>query len=241
MRMILPMNAMALIFWLIIYQPVSADESEEIFMIGSENFDGIKDGEIPKDWWIEGGQKVGVENGHLRIIADPFIGSGKWCTVWTDIVVSGNAQISYDAHVLSSRNNGNNINFFLYYSDPSGKDLHATRAKRKDANYSLYHDMDGYIITFLNKEEHARIRIRRCPGFKLLKEDYGYHCNQGKTYHLKITKQGGLVTLDIDNGNYSLIAEDQKPLVRGRIGFRTYKTDYWVDNLKVVSISAKKQ
>lgn len=240
MRIITSGNAKALTLALILCLPLSDNLSAETFIFGSENFDSVKKGAIPDNWWVEGGQKVGVEDGHLRIKADPYKGSGKWCTVWTDIIVSGNVQISYDAQILSFRKKSNNVNMFIFYSDPSGTDLYASRDKRKDAKYSLYHDLDGYIITFVNKENRARIRIRRCPGFRLLIEDYWTHKLRGKTYHFIITKKDDFVTLNIDNGNYILTAEDPKPPVSGRIGFRTYKTDYWVDNLTIKSLSGKK-
>jgi len=228
---------MAVLFFILLCQSISRADYYNPLAIAMVTFDSIKDHQMPKGWWVEGGQNVGVESGYLRIKADPLIGSGKWCTVWTPIVVSKNVQISYDAHILSSRKNRNNINLFLFYSDPSGKNLHETRALRESAEYSLYHGLKGYIITFVKGEkDDARIRIRRCPGFKLLKEGNGYHCRRGNTYHFTVTKNKHEIIFDVDNGKYSLSAEDQSPLFIGRIGFRTYRTDYWIDNLKVTAL-----
>ena len=179
MKTRLLINAIILFLSIILGPFVNGDTSQNLNILGTEDFNTIETAKLPGGWWAEGGQKIGVEKGYLRIKADPLVGFGKWCTVWTDIIVSGDVQITYDAHVFSSRGNHNNINFFLFYVDPSGKPLDETRAARISAEYSLYHKLEGYIVTFVNKKEHARIRIRRCPGFKLLKEGKGYHCRKG--------------------------------------------------------------
>ncbi len=63
-----------------------------------------------------------------------------------------------------------------------------------------YHDLNGYIFTFLanGNPEKARIRLRDNPGFHLLSEQNKYHCKEGRTYHITIRKKGSLLTYMVD-------------------------------------------
>ena len=197
------------------------------------------------NWWIEGGDKVWIENGRLFMKA---IGSksrkSNVCTVWCKSEFPGNVQIEFDAHVISSPNNANNINFFLSYSDPDGVPLYETRRRRSTGKYKLYHQLNGYIFTFVNGEpgKHsdgvakARFRMRRCPGFHLIKENFGHYSRKGLTYHIKITKRGNRLTYEVD-GKIYLDANDNRPLAGGLIGLRTYSTFLWWDNIKVRKIN----
>ncbi len=45
------------------------------------------------------------------------------CTVWLNRQFSGNIQVEYDAHVIRSEGQKNNINFFFMYSHPDGTRL----------------------------------------------------------------------------------------------------------------------
>jgi len=154
-------------------------------------------------------------------------------------MISGDVKVSLDAHVLGSSAGVNNINLFLMYSDPSGKPLCETRDARASGGYDLYHPLNGYIFTFLNADEEdkgrARFRMRRCPGFNLLTETFDYHCRQGVTYHLEITKRAGAITFGVDGGTY-LEHEDPHPWNEGILGLRTFKTDLWWDNIRVERI-----
>ena len=121
--------------------------------------------------------------------------------------------------------------------------MYDTRQQRGSGKYTLYHQLNGYIFTFLNDVESkgggysdgsskARFRLRRCPGFQLIKENYGYHCRKGVTYHITITKRGNRLTHEVD-GKVYLIAYDCKPLPGGLIGLRTYSTFLWWDNIEI--------
>jgi len=196
------------------------------------------------NWWVEGGEKVWVQDDRLHVKAerDPVV-----CTVWCKQEFPGDVQVDFEAHVIRSPKEANNVNFFLCYSDPSGKPLYETRATRKTAGYRLYHQLNGHIFTFLNdfKKESgtypdgttkARIRIRRCPGFRLMAETYGYHCRRGVTYHITIEKRGGDIRFAVD-GKVYLRATDDRPLGGGLLGLRTYATYLWWDNIRVTALA----
>ena len=215
----------------------------------SDDFDGYRDGEAPgDDWWVEGGQQVSVENGRLRVKANP---EGKQqpgfvCTVWHRTPLSGDIRLSCDTQVLASTIGANNINFFLFYADPEGRDLFETRGEREDAGYAHYHALNGYIFTFLNDFRveggphpdggtFARYRMRRCPGFELLTETYASDCRPGKTYRVCITRRGGRLAFEVDGRTY-LEAEDPAPWAGGLLGLRTFQTDLWWDNIQVLRL-----
>jgi len=221
-------------------------------VVYEQNFDALPAGErLPDGWWVEGTERVWIEGGRLHMranaqgepAADRSNISGFAGTVWTDCILSGDVTVEVDACVLASHKGVNNINLFLFYSDPSGKRLEETRAARASGDYRLYHDLSGYIVTFLQDwpEERktdadgnplARIRIRRCPGFRLISERHAYHCREGTTYHIAFTKVDGKLIFSVD-GNVLAETVDAEPLSEGRLGFRTFRTYLWWDNLKV--------
>lgn len=200
------------------------------------------------NWWVEGGERVWVEDGRLHVKADPPEDSEDpyVATVWCHTPIEGNVKIEFDAHVVSSSTDVNNINFFMFYSDPEGTPLYETRDDRPDAGYRKYHSLNGNIITFLNDTRDAsqsvpldmrlsRIRIRHCPDFELLGETFHYHCRAGETYHVEIVKQGDFIRFHVD-GHYLIGVRDPEPWTEGLIGLRTFRTYLWWDNIRVTAI-----
>lgn len=223
-----------------------ANEGEVVFY---EDFEDGMD-----NWWVEGGVKVWVMDGRLHVDAEPGgerseQRPGYSCTVWCEEQFEGDLKIEYDAHVLYSQHEVNNINFFSYYSDPDGTPM-IEKAEERDENdgaYGQYHELNGHIVTFLQanrdedlqkppQERPARVRIRRCPGFELLDQTYSYECHANKTYHCQIVKRGPTLEFSVD-GNHLLTAEDDRdPLTEGLIGLRTFRTYLWWDNIKVTKL-----
>lgn len=213
-------------------------------VIFTENFNSYKEGELPSGWWVEGGQAVFVQNGHLLVKADPEKkhGSGYVATVWYHRQFSGDIRIQFDAHVVSSTIDANNINFFLFYSNPSeSATMYSTRNLRLDGSYNHYKNLNGYIFTYLNASGDntgkARFRMRRCPGFELIDENFAYQNSKGKTYHITVTKIGDELAFAVDGKVYLKKRDKKYNWEKGLIGFRTYQTILWFDNLKVVSLN----
>jgi hypothetical protein len=215
-----------------------------------ETFDDLPNGDLlPESWWVEGGQRVWIENGRLHVRANPKPDDeteSKVCTVWLDREFSGDIRVEFDAHVIASQRQVNNINFFFMYSDPTGRPLRESLTDRADASYRSYHDLNGYIVTFLqdvsNIEQRwpdgmpkGRFRMRRCPGFNLIDETFDYHCRQGVTYRVAMIRQGTHLSYAVDGVVYAE-AEDSNPLERGIIGLRTFGTELWWDNITVTAL-----
>jgi uncharacterized protein DUF6250 len=202
------------------------------------------------NWWVEGGQSVKVDDGKLYVKANPKIfnraKNGGVCTVWCKRKISGNIQIDFDVCVIDSEIKANNINIFMFYSDPTGESLEKSAHTRKLADYPLYHQLNGYIFTYLNDFKHesrlntdgsskARFRIRRCPGFKLINETFDYHAKKNRVYHVTISRKGKILTIAVD-GKVRLAAKDDNPLKAGYWGFRTFRTDLWFANVTIKNI-----
>jgi hypothetical protein len=197
------------------------------------------DGGLPDIFWLEGSEKVQVINERLYVDANPD-GNGESypvSTVWLNKMFTGDIQVEFDTHVLSSPDQEHNINFFFLYSDPSGVPLKESRHNRKTGDYKKYHELNGYIFTYLanGRPDTARFRFRDNPGFNLVKETNSYECKRGKTYHVEIRRKGNhiqylvddQVFLDEKDKDYNDIHQE------GLIGFRTWRTELWFDNLVV--------
>lgn len=199
-----------------------------------------------KNWYVEGGRSVEVKDGRLRIDADPAEiakdgSTGHLCTVWHRARIAGDVKVEFDVMVEGSVTNTNNINFFLFYTMPDGSSPEATTADRKYADYRDYHQLNGYIFTFLNAPENkaaARVRIRRCPGFRLLNETYAYHNRRNQVYRVTLIKRGGTLEFFAD-GQLLLTAKDDQPLADGYFGFRTFRTKLWFDNLVITRLDGE--
>lgn len=208
-----------------------------------EDFNSYADSSnLPAGWWSEGSKAVRIEKGRLRADANLDDNGEDYgtSTVWLDKMFSGDIRVEFDAHVVASEGDKNNINFFLLFSDPSGASLRQTRDGRADGQYGKYHKLNGYVITFLanGNPDKARFRFRDDPGFNLLQEEYTYECRQDKTYHIVITKKGNRITYAVD-GIVCLdkIDDAANPEHKsGILGFRTWHTDLWWDNIKVTGL-----
>lgn len=210
-----------------------------------------KDGVIQArhSWWNEGGERVWIEDGRLHVKADPEDANDpdEVATVWCTTPFSGNVRIEMDAHVVSSSIGANNINVFFLYSDPMGKPLFDSRESRADGAYRHYHQLNGYIVTFLRDRQeesgltpeghpHARIRLRRCPDFQLVNATYDeMGVKHGITYRLAIERKNGTITFEVD-GKQFLEWTDPDPLQEGLLGLRTFRTYLWWDNIRVVQL-----
>jgi hypothetical protein len=208
-----------------------------------EDFDPYPDGSaLPDHWWHEGSNAVRIEKGHLRADANLDHNGEDYdaSTVWLNKTFTGDLRVEFDAHVLASEGDKNNINFFFLFSDSSGTPLSQTRDERTDGKYGKYHKLSGYVFTFLanGNSDKARFRWRDDPDFHLLQENFAYECKQNKTYHIAITKQANRITYAVDGTIYlDKIDNVANPEHNsGIIGFRTWHTDVWWDNLKVMQL-----
>lgn len=211
--------------------------------IYSDQFDSFD------NYWAEGGESAWVADHRLYQKADPqvpgdgaAIDQGGVSTIWCRTPFPADVEIRVKACVVGSQVGANNINLFLSYAPPEGTTLWDSRGERANGDYTHYHELEGYIFTFIRDWKFtgewegadlpARYRMRRCPGFNLLTEKREGLCEQGKVYDLKIRKKGGQLSFSVD-GQLMLEATDPEPLAGGHFGFRTFRTELWWSKLEV--------
>lgn len=201
-----------------------------------------------EDWWVEGDMDVWAENNKIYVDIDkPGQSQGASGTVWLKKKHPKNIIITFKSCVLFSGIGANNMNLFFCYNHPSGNELITSKETRATGKYSLYHDLNGYIITFLNDypaesgkyedgSTKARIRMRRCPGFQLLIEDYSYHCQQNRIYDFKVIKYKNEISFFVD-GKLRLAWKDENdPWQEGLIGLRTFQSKLYWEDLRIFEI-----
>jgi hypothetical protein len=81
-------------------------------------------------------------------------------------------------------------------------------------------------------------RLRKNPGFQLLSENMDFVSKINVKYSFEIIKIKSSIECKI-NGTTVHKVMDAEPYNKGSIGFRTWNTRLWYDNLKVYSISEK--
>ncbi len=233
---------------------------ERIFGLGKTVFEEDFDRAEGARYWVEGNsEQVWVENG--RLVLDGNVAGSLVVTAFIDREFEGDLCFSYEAEVLASDTakgypeprDVNNLNAFIHYSDPEGRPLKETRGERADGGYRHYHELNGYIVTFLNghmaktREEPetvmerntGRIRMRENPGFVLRKEAFQEQSVAGRRYLLQFIYYQGELLFFID-GEYQLgfRASEDRRFDKGHFAFRTYATKMAVDNFEVREIDS---
>jgi hypothetical protein len=182
-----------------------------------EDFEGVVN-----RWRFDGRGRVWVENGRLQMDA-----TGVESTAWFTEEMEGDVLITYQAHILDPVE-AKNINLFLMATAPDGSDILKLYFT---GSYPEYHKVPNYIWTFTG----SHTRFRRDPGFVLLSEDKKTLPEPYKTYQLAVLIQDGLIRCFIDDRLVHSY-RDPNPYRKGKLGFRTFHTRLWWDNLRVYSI-----
>lgn len=241
----------------------SADRLEaegRTFLLGESVYEENFETPEAPGYWVEGDStQVWVESG--RLILDGNVEGTPVVTVFIDQEFEGDLYFAYEAEVLASNTasgypeprNVNNLNTFVHYSDPAGRDLKETRGERADGGYAHYHKLNGYIVTFLNgymanrREESemllevdtGRIRLRENPGFVLRKEAFQEKSVEGRPYQLQfIYHQGEFLFFIDDVFQLSFTASKTHRFDRGYFAFRTFATKMAVGQFEVRKIKS---
>jgi hypothetical protein len=208
-----------------------------------ENFEARPEtewGTLPPALWLEGegtGARARIAEG--RLLVDATAPKTYGATVWLDRELPGDVEVSFDVRVVDAVKAANNMNLLFQFRDPSGASLRETRAGRGDGKYARYHSerLAGTIVTFLanGKETEARLRVRQVPPFDpVAKEFNGYHARKDHTYHLRVVRRGERFSCYIDGQK---LIDEILPVGKGGpggyLGFRTWRTKLWWDNVIV--------
>ena len=94
------------------------------------------------------------------------------------------------------------------------------------------------MITFLanGTPEQARLRVRQVPPFDPVQYEYqGYHAQANRTYHIRVARQQAQLSVQIDDQPPHQIDLAAAGAEQGYLGFRTWRTRLWWDNLTVTA------
>lgn len=201
-------------------------------------------GTVPSGWWLEGaGVRTRIDDGHFLMDSTTGTGPG---TLWLDRELPDHVDVSFDVHVLDAIDEANNMNLFLGFRDSRGNPLRESWQERSDGAYEKYHSgqLSGTIITYLanGRPAPARLRIRSVPPFNpVLYEVSGYHARKGQTYHFEVIRDRRQLKVVVDGKSLAVVElPDQKGVQPGGyLGFRTWRTKLWWDNLVIRALEDK--
>lgn len=181
-----------------------------------------------KEWRDEGNSPV--EFTDSGIIVDSIHSDTKQSTLWCDKVFTGDLKVEFTARILPPEDK-NNINFFMFF--------HSDDKLSGMGEYREYHSKNTYIFTYLSRDSNdvTRFRMRKCPGFNLVHEEYlSGRILLNKEYLVSIIHRGNDFTYSV-NGKKILKYYDDKPYTSGRMGLRTFRTKIMWSNFKVYSLA----
>ena len=195
--------------------------------------------------WVEGSPDVGVKKNLLcvRTSRERDRGIRFVCSVFVRRIFEGDLLVTFEGRSVAAWSH-RNFNFFIHTMPRDGRDLYATRGERT-GDYPEYHVMDNYLFTCLPSERRNpdgsamfRYRMRRNPGFELMREEHGYRCEDGRWYRFEYLVHAGLVGVRVDGRDdqtYTWV--DRQALRRGYLGFRTYISDLEFRDLRVYGVT----
>ncbi|MFH1377148.1 MAG: DUF1961 family protein [Planctomycetota bacterium] len=197
------------------------------------------------DLWCEGSPDMSVENQKL-VLKTTFDRSPDCRFVMTAFIrkiFDGDLLVSFDAQDIDDQPH-RNFNFFLHTTNGDGRDVYETRNER-NGDYPNYHTMNNYLFTALNSDKtnpdgssQFRFRMRRNPGFLLMKEAFGYRCEAQRWYGFKYLLSNGTVSMTIDDlPEQTYQWRDPDPLRSGYLGVRTYMSHLSIRRLKVFRVT----
>ncbi len=191
------------------------------------------------DWIVEGAAAK-VHEG--RLVMNAVSGEPHFATVWCKKPFKGDTVIEYTVRVEKGK--GTNINFFVYGSEPDGSSVLKT-SKSRSGSYGEYHKINNYIYTFLNSrkgdKKQARVRFRKDPGFKLIKEAWLDPIKKGRDYRLTIVIQAARMRFYVDGRLVVDHRDEEKPHRKGHHAFRTWRTHMSADVFRVSRIVEAKE
>ena len=182
------------------------------------------------DFWSEGAPDVSVKDGSLivRTELQQHPQQHHTSSVFLKKVLRGDVLVRFQARSIHEQSH-RNFNFFIHTRHPDGRDLYATRGERS-GNYPEYHVLNNYLFTCLKSDQQDRdgfaffrYRMRRDPGFQLMKEVHSHRCENFRWYTFEYLIHKGAVSVCIDQLPHECYTwHDPKPLTEGYLGFRSF-------------------
>jgi len=203
-----------------------AGDKFSVQWIGREDFD---DAWLTR-WAVEGFSQVHVEDGKLFVRKLP--GTHTPTTVWYRQDLPQNVIVRYRGKPVSpAEKNCCNLNQFLHAREPEGGPLRFGRC----GQYTEYHEIPNYIVTFVGGCMPGWSRVRRDPGFNMVSES-SIRTEVDQEYEIVLTMQDGRLRYYID-GEKIHDYTDPDPLPPGKFGLRSWSTNAWWSDIQFGSLT----
>lgn len=196
------------------------------------------------DFWYEGTPDVKAEGGSLvvRTLLERDERKHFVSSVFLKRIFKGDVLVRYRARSIHADSH-RNFNFFIHTRHPDGRDLYATRGERS-GDYPEYHVLDNYLFTCLKSDQQDRegfdffrYRMRRDPGFHLMKEVHSYRCENFRWYTFEYLIRQGEVSVCLDELPHECYTwRDPQPLREGYLGFRSFMSHLEFKDLRVFQV-----
>lgn len=190
------------------------EERFQVNLLHEEDFSGPAD-----RWRYDGRGRVWIENERMQMDA-----TGVESTAWFTEELTTPLVVTYEAQILDPVES-KNINLIFLASGPDGGDVLRLPFT---GSYPEYHEIPNYIWTVTA----GHTRLRRNPGFQMVSEDTENLPEAHRTYKLTLVAEDGTIRCFID-GKPIHSYRDAQPHTNGKLGFRTFHTRLWWDNLKI--------
>lgn len=217
----------------------AAEDAEKKAPAGAEPF--FKDG-FDKDlsnWavekWEDDAVQVKLEGGQMRVTTDSKVHGAM---IWCKQELPADFVCAYD---FTPNSASGFFLIFFSYKGLKGEDIlspeqlndknHATLFKK----YTM--GRNGYHISY-RRNESATCNLRRNAGQVLVKqEQLDALLPAGKTVHIKLTKKGGHIKLEVGGQVFMDHEDKETPWTGGKIGLRqVYESDGSYDNFTLTEL-----
>lgn len=204
--------------------------SQKSTVLYSDNFENKSD-----QWRVEFEQPntstINWKDGILDLI------SSRGATVWLDLKLSGNIEITYDETLIEAGgafDRVSDMNAFWMATDPKN-----SKGIFRDGKFSSYDDLDLYYAGVGGHDnKFTRFRKYHSNGEKPVLKEYtdAPHLLVGnKIYKVRIVVNNGVIQYYRD-GELFWELKDETPYREGYFGFRTTISHQQFDNFKVVQL-----
>lgn len=195
-----------------------------------------------EDWvvekWEDDAVQVKVEDGQLRVDTQSKLHGAM---LWLKRELPDDLVFEYDFTPLADSG------FFLIFccqKGTKGEDILSEALRTDHEHKTLFKKYtmgrDGYHISY-RRDKTPNCNLRKNAGQKLLKQEpLTAVLPKDKTVHVKLTKQGGHLKLEVGGTVFMEYEDKNDPYAGGRIGLRqVYESSARYDNVKLTALKAK--
>ncbi len=173
--------------------PADVDWANLVYKTDFDDASGLK------DWQLEGGKRVSIQNGKLVLESEPGERSNH-LVCWLKTEAPADFLLEFSVKPLT-RKEGLNIIFFSTRGH-QGESIFDPALKSRHGVFRQYHssDLNGYHISYW-AGDRSTANVRKNAGFKLVATgpDLVWGAPEGSFQVIRVYKRGGTVRLMVDD------------------------------------------